>query len=308
MSDAAHVTGAAHEPARQKGAALLSVVLAACMWGCWSLLLRPTGLSGAVTAPILLAGVALTSAPMALREVRSRPIRWSRPIVTALVLYAVADAVNVGTFFRAMVTTSVAVAVLTHSVAPVLVALLAPAIEGTKSKRAPAAALMAMAGLVLVLEPWRGTEVDASLVLGALLGLASAVGYATTVFAARRLSVSTGPATALCAHSVLASLLLLPLALPELDAIEAGDWVYLGLAILLPGTLAGVLFIRALPVIGSARAAVLALLEPLVACLVGWAAFGERLGALGAAGGAMVLLAAAYVATEETAVAEARAT
>lgn len=282
-----------------KQGALLSVVLAACMWGCWSLVLRPTGLSGAVTAPILLAGIALTSAPMALRELRAKRVRWAKPIVIAIVIYAVADAVNVGTFFRAMVTTSVAVAVLTHSVAPVLVALLSPAIEGTKSRRAPVAALMAIGGLVLVLEPWRGTALDASLVLGACLGLASAVGYASTVFAARKLADSIGPATALCSHSVIAALLLLPLAVGELSSIEPSDVGYLMAGILLPGTLAGVLFIRALPVIGSARAAVLALIEPLVACLVGWAAFGERLGPLGALGGALVLLAAAYVATED---------
>jgi len=289
--------------ALSKQGALLSVVLAACMWGCWSLVLRPTGLSGAVTAPILLAGIAVTSAPMALRELRANRVRWTQPIVLAIVLYGVADAVNVGTFFRAMVTTSVAVAVLTHSVAPVLVALLSPAIEGTKSRRAPIAALMAISGLVLVLEPWRGTDVDASLVLGAGLGLASAVGYATTVFAARRLTDSIGPATALCSHSVLAVLLLAPLAVGELPSIEPSDAGYLMIAILLPGTLAGVLFLRALPVIGSARAAVLALIEPLVACLVGWAAFGERLGPLGALGGALVLFAVAYVATEDAPIA-----
>jgi drug/metabolite transporter (DMT)-like permease len=58
------------------------------------------------------------------------------------------------------------------------------------------------------------------------------------------------------------------------------------------------LFVRALTVIGSARAAVLALLEPLVACVVGAVAFGERLGALGLAGGGLVLVAAAWVATD----------
>ena len=278
------------------------VVLAASLWGSWSIFLRPTGLSGAVTAPVLLLGVALITAPMAWRELAARPVVWTRPLLGALLAYALADAVNVGTFFRAMVTTTVAVAVLTHSVAPVLVSLLAPMIEGTRSSRAPLAAIVAVLGLVLVLEPWRGAALDASLLLGAALGLASAVGYAVSVFAARRLGAGVGPGTALSSHAFLSALLLLPLAAPELSTIELGDLGWLLLAILLPGVVAGFFFVRALTVIGSARAAVLALLEPLVACVVGFFAFGERLGSLGAVGGVMVLGAAAYVALERPSV------
>jgi lipoate-protein ligase B len=297
---AGRVSSASPEPERRR--AVLMVVLAASLWGSWSIFLRPTGLSGAVTAPILLVGVALITAPMAWRELAARPVVWTRPLVGALLAYALADAVNVGTFFRAMVTTTVAVAVLTHSVAPVLVSLLAPMIEGTRSSRAPLAASIAVLGLVLVLEPWRGAALDASLLLGAALGLASAVGYAVSVFAARRLGAGVGPGTALSSHAFLSALLLLPLAAPELSTIELGDLGWLLLAILLPGVVAGFLFVRALTVIGSARAAVLALLEPLVACVVGFFAFGERLGSLGAVGGVMVLGAAAYVALERPSV------
>jgi drug/metabolite transporter (DMT)-like permease len=279
--------------------ASLFVVLAATLWGCWSLFLRPTGLDGAVTAPLLLLGVALASAPLALRELRARPVLWTKGLAAALVAYAVFDALNVGTFFRAMMVTTVPVAVLTHSVAPVLVALLAPAVEGTRSARAIPASLLALAGLVLVLEPWRGASLDGTLVLGAGLGLASAFGYAGGVFAARRLGAAVGPATALSSHALLSALLLAPLAAAEIGQVEASDLGWMAIAIALPGVLAGFLFVRALTVIGSARAAVLALLEPLVACVVGAVAFGERLGALGLAGGGLVLVAAAWVATDK---------
>lgn len=280
--------------------ASLYVVLAATLWGSWSLFLRPTGLSGAVTAPILLGGVAVLTMPLAARELRARPVAWTRGIAAALLAYSAFDAINVGTFFRAMVITTVPIAVLTHSVAPVLVALLSPVVEGTRSRRAIQASLVALLGLVLVLEPWRGASLDASLLLGAGLGLASALGYAGSVFAARRLGSAVGPATALSSHALLSAALLLPLATSELDQVELVDLGWMGLAILLPGVLAGFAFLRALTVIGSARAAVLALLEPLVACVVGFVAFGERLGALGVIGGALVLGAAAYVATEKT--------
>jgi DME family drug/metabolite transporter len=181
----------------------------------------------------------------------------------------------------------------------VLVALLAPAVEGTRSARAIPASLLALAGLVLVLEPWRGASLDGTLVLGAGLGLASAFGYAGGVFAARRLGAAVGPATALSSHALLSALLLAPLAAAEIGQVEASDLGWMAIAIALPGVLAGFLFVRALTVIGSARAAVLALLEPLVACVVGAVAFGERLGALGLAGGGLVLVAAAWVATDK---------
>jgi drug/metabolite transporter (DMT)-like permease len=280
--------------------ASLLVVLAATLWGSWSLFLRPTGLSGAVTAPILMGGVALLSAPIAARELRARPVPWSRAVVIALLVYSVFDALNVGTFFRAMVTTTVPVAVLTHSVAPVLVALLSPVVEGTRSSRAAPASLLALVGLVLVLEPWRGASMDGSLVLGAALGLASAFGYAGAVFSARRLGSAVGPATALSSHAAISAALLLPLAAPELGQVELSDLGWMLLAILLPGVVAGFSFIRALTVISAARASVLALLEPLVACVVGFALFGERLGPLGFVGGALVLAAAGWVATEKT--------
>lgn len=280
--------------------AIFRVLAAAALWGCWSLFLRPTGLSGFVTGPVLCAGVAALMTPHMLGERVTHAVVWTRPLLIALGVYSVADAINIATFFQSMSTTSVAVAVLTHSIAPILVSLFAPWIEGTTSSRAPAAAAAAVCGLALVLEPWRDLGQDPNLLPGAALGLASALGYAATVFAAKRLSASVGPATALVTHAWLAAALLLPFAGLGLLEIELVDLGWLGLATLLPGSVAGYLFVQGLRVIGSARASVLALLEPLVACIVGYLAYGERLSALATLGGALVVGAAAYVALESS--------
>ena len=274
------------------------VLVAAASWGSWSLFLRPTGLPGTVTAPILLFGVFLCSLPLTSRD----PIRptWDLRAVALLLAYAVTNATNVVTFFSAMSTTSVAVAVLTHSVAPVLVAIAAPIVDGTRSPRAIPAALLALAGLVLVLEPWRPEARTGDVALGAVLGLVSALAYATCVFMLGRLVPRVGAVRAMGYHSGIAALLVLPLAGTAVLDVELRDVVPLGLAVALPGLVAGFAFIHGLRALGAARTAVLALFEPVVACTIGWAVFGEPLGALAIVGGAMVVIAGALVSGERT--------
>jgi len=305
------------------------ILAAAISWGTWSLWLRPTGLPSEVTTPILFLAMALGAWPLMLRE---RAPRWSKRAVLLLIAFGVSDAINVGTFFAAMSVTTVAIAVLTHYAAPVIVALLAPRIDGVHVPHAKLAALLALAGLTIVLQPWRGLEgsaVDpadviarsagstadviarsagstadviarsagstADVLLGATLGLVSACAYASNVFLARRLTEDLGASRTLGLHSVIAALLLLPLAGSHLVEIELGDVPYLAIGCVGPGLLAGLAFLRALTLIGAARASILAFVEPLVACLVGWLAWDEPLGWSVVVGGALVIAAGVLV-------------
>jgi DME family drug/metabolite transporter len=290
-------------PATSAGASdrrgVVAVLAAAASWGSWSLFLRPTELPGTVTSPLLLFGVFVLSMPL-LRLERRQPT-WTRGTLAMLVLYAVLNATNVAAFFSAMSTTSVAVAVLTHSVAPVLVAVLAPFIEGTKSPRAIPAAVLALAGLTLVLEPWRPEARSGDVVLGAGLGLLSAMAYASAVFVLSRLVIRIGGVRAMGYHSLLACLFLLPFAgVSGLAQVDLLDVAILSAAAVLPGMLAGLAFVHGLTAIGAARTAVLSLFEPVVACCIGWLVFGERLGVLAIVGGVMVLGAGALVSGDRT--------
>lgn len=273
------------------------VVASAVAWGTWSLWFRPTGLSGRVTAPFVFLCIAVCSLPLALREQARRADvrRWNRRVVAMLVAFSFADAVNAASFFSAMTVTTVAVAVLTHDLAPVLVALAAPHIEGLRVPGAVQAALLALAGVALLLEPWSDGALGGDVLLGAALGTLSAIAYAANVFLGRRLALELGAATALGAHALGAAILLLPVAGSGLLAIEARDVPYLLVAGLGPGALAGLAFLRGAALVGSAKAAVLAFVEPLVACLVGFFVFGERLSAWSLAGGALVLTAGIVV-------------
>ena len=281
---------------RRELSGVIGVLVAAAAWGSWSLFLRPTGLPGTVTAPLLLFGVFLVSLPLTLRD----PVKpkWDRAAVVALLAYAACNATNVVTFFSAMSTTSVAVAVLTHSVAPVLVAIAAPFVDGTRARWTIPAALLALAGLTLVLAPWRAEARTGDVALGAALGLVSAFAYATCVFMLDRLVVRIGAVRAMGYHSGIAALLVLPFAGADMAALELRHLAPLAGAVVLPGIIAGLAFVHGLRILGAARTAVLALFEPIVACTIGWAVFGEPLGPLAIVGGAMVLVAGAMVAGE----------
>ncbi|MDX2088499.1 MAG: DMT family transporter [Kofleriaceae bacterium] len=272
-------------------AGLVMVTLAAASWGTWSLFLRPVGLPSMVTTPIVFVVMALTPLPLVLRAPRAT---WDRRAITLLLANTGFDLLNLLTFFGAMDQTSVAIAVLTHYVAPILIALAAPTIDRTESPGARPAAVVALAGLVIVLEPWR-TPADGA-VLGALLGLASAVCYAGNVFCVRRLASSIGAPRAMAYHSLLAAVLTAPFLVGHADVLVAADVAWLSLGAITVGAGSGIVFAVGLLRIGAARAAVLTFAEPIVAVAIGALVWGEPLRPLAAVGGALVLGAGIFVA------------
>ena len=256
--------------------ATLMVAAAASSWGCWSLFLRPSGLSAWETAPILFLVVGLALLPF-LRVDRPAPIQWDRTTALLLAANALFDCVNVVAFFAALGTTTVGVAVLTHYAAPLIVALLAPLVDREHVKGSISAAAVATCGLALVLRPWQAPE--HGVVLGALLGLLSAGGYAANVFTLRRLQQRIGAARTMSWHSLIAVVVFVPFA--DYSALQRVGVARLALVVagsLLLGVAGGWLFLRGLGVVGSTRAAVIAFLEPLVAVVVGWLAWDERIG------------------------------
>lgn len=273
-------------------AGIAMVVLAATTWGTWSLFLRPTHLAATVTSPILFLVMGLVALPWALHRLRAG--RWDRTTLGLLVAHGAFDALNVLAFFGAIAHTTVQIAVLTHYLAPILIAVAAPYLEKTSGRGTRGATLFALVGLVVVLEPWRAPA-DGALV-GAAMGAASAVCYAGNVFTLRRLVPRIGAAGALAFHSLIAALLLLPLAVGDLGAITGSALGYMVAGAVVAGAAAGALFNVGLGRIGSARTAVLTYAEPLVAVTVGALVWDEPLHPFAAIGGAIVLGAGIHVA------------
>jgi DME family drug/metabolite transporter len=192
--------------------------------------------------------------------------------------------------------TSVAVAVLTHSFAPIFVALAAPFIDGQRVRGAAMASIVAVSGIGLVLRPWEVNALQGDVQIGAAFGLLSALAYATNVFLSRRLTIAIGAARTMGLHAFGAALLLLPLAITTPSNVELLDIGVLAFAAVVLGVGANIAFVRGLVVIGAARAAVLALLEPLVACLVGWLVWEESLDRSALFGAVLILGAGILVA------------
>ncbi len=272
-------------------AGLLMVTLAAASWGTWSLFLRPTGLPATVSSPIIFLVMGLVLLPAALRAPR---VRWDRGTLALLAAYTGFNALNVLTFFAAIERTTVAVAVLTHYLAPILVALAAPRIDRVPSRGAVPAAAVALAGLAVVLEPWRATATGAA--AGAALGIASAFCFAGSVFTVGRIAARIGAVRAVSYHAFLAAIAMAPLAIGELDRVSLEDLARLAAGAATLGALAGVVFTVGLARIGAARTAVLAFAEPLVAVAVGALVWEEALHPTAALGGALVLGAGIHVA------------
>ncbi|MFO0670473.1 MAG: DMT family transporter [Polyangiaceae bacterium] len=175
-ADGAALQAADHGASRWTGYAM--VAGAASSWGLWPLFLRRAESYGPIVpeleSAVVLIFLTVLSGLAMLRDRSTR--RADGKAWAGVVWLGVSDALNVVFFFRAIQTTTVAVAVLSHYLTPVLVALGAPLVLGERvSARTFGAVAMSLLGLVLLLGPWREGGASSSLVLGAAYGAASAV-------------------------------------------------------------------------------------------------------------------------------------
>lgn len=275
---------------RWTGALLVSG--GAAIWGLWTLFIRPAHLSGAQTGFAVL-GVYSLAIPFCLRSAAFR----DRGAVLALIGVGLSDACGLALYFSALSRGPVAVAVLTHYLAPVGVALLAPWVTGERrSLRALYAVPVSLMGLALLLgRPGAGFPLWT-----ALEGAGSAVFYAAMVFAAQRAGRSFSPLAVSALHGPVSLLTLLAIfgwsAVPWGASAASLGWILAGAA--LCGLFACGLFYAGLVRIPAQVAGPLTYLEPLVASGVGFAVFGERLSALALLGAAVILAAGVYVVTE----------
>jgi drug/metabolite transporter (DMT)-like permease len=273
------------------------VALAAAGWGTWCIFLRRAQATGSVppelSSFVVLTTIAIVLCPLAVQATRRRVRAPTREEYGLLAAFGVSDALNCMLYFGALQATSVAVAVLTHYAAPLLVALGAPSI--LREPRRPGtfgSVLLGLLGLTLLLAPWHGaTRLDAGLWKGAALGLGSAIFYAAGVLFNKRLGRSFDACELLVYHMPSALLLLAALVPHGSWSLSGAAWFWLILGALGPGALAGILFIRGLRQVPAAHASVLTLVEPFTALCIALFAWGEPLEPTGLAGGAAILYA-----------------
>lgn len=296
----------------------LLIVLASALWGCWSIVFRTaesltssssTGasLSASSETAVVFIVMLVTMGPLALFT-RRRQVAAAAAAVAAtrngrawglLLVLGLTDAANALCFFQAMQRTTVAIAVLCHYLAPVIVALLSPIVLGEPRRRSTLWALgLSLAGLVLLLQPWGHISADDA--AGAALAALSAVFYALSVFLGKKLSLSASFSSfELAAWPKLTSVPVIVLA-AVLSAggfvVEPGPLAVLIVGGLVCGSLPLLLFYAGLARLQASQVSVLTLVEPLVAVLVGVVVWGEPLAAIGVVGGVLVLAGAGLIA------------
>jgi drug/metabolite transporter (DMT)-like permease len=271
----------------------LQVAIAATMWGSWSIFLRPAKVDSRWSATIMLAVVAVATSPLLLRKSARGPRERTSRDWAWIALLGVSDALNAFLFFAAMEQGSIAVAVLSLYLAPVLVAAFGPTFLRTRrSPRSIPLAVVALFGLALVLEPWKLDASHGSVVLCALLGAGSAVFYASNVLITKRIGARFTAEEQLVYHSVPAAALVASLAIAQHAPLPTRTgFAIVAAASVLVGATAGLLFLYGLRRIPAEHAGILTFLEPLTAVAVAWIWWGEQPGIAAAFGGALVVFA-----------------
>jgi drug/metabolite transporter (DMT)-like permease len=266
------------------------VALGATLWGGWALVVRPSGLPAVQVA---LVSMMVMAAPLPF-VVRAAPFR-DRRAVAALLLLGLADAGSVGLLFAALERGPVAVAVLTHYLAPILVTLAGPLLLGEPgSRRARLAAPASLLGLALLV--WRPGE--GGVLVTAALGATSAVFYAVFVFAARGAGRAFSPPALVSLHALVSGGVLLLLFGGAAIPAPGPGALHAVIGSVVCGSLGTMLFFKGVTMVPSAVTGAIAYLEPLTAALLGWVVFGEAVDAMGLAGAALMLASGVAMATE----------
>jgi drug/metabolite transporter (DMT)-like permease len=275
-----------------------AVALASCSWGTWPLVLRHvgsmgTGIGARAQSAVAMLVMTVTTGVFALFDRNPRRATWRQRASVGWL--GVSDAMNVLLLFAAYKLT-ISVAVLTHYLAPVLVAIAAPLVlREAMTLRAALAVAISFVGLAVMLAPW-GAGGGTATWVSAALGAGSAVFYASNVIVNKFVVETYSTSETMFWHGVVATPLLVAL-VPgqEWLAADARATIFLAVATVGPGALGGLLFVWGLRRMRSAHASTLTLLEPVVAMGLGAAWMGEPFGARLVAGGALILAGATLV-------------
>ena len=197
-------------------------------------------------------------------------------------------------YFSAVLLAGIATAALVAICsAPILIAVLAAMLLGERPTRTLLVALaLGVSGTALLVAGSSGAEAPPRAGAGIALALVAGLAYALYVVVAKAAVARTAPLPSAAWTFTAAAVVMLPALLDDGAARQiALGWpwlLYLG-AVTTAGAYAA--YTIGLRLVPAAAAGVAALFEPLTATLLGVAVFGERLGALGWTGAALLIAA-----------------
>jgi|HigsolmetaAR202D_1030399.scaffolds.fasta_scaffold30921_1 DME family drug/metabolite transporter len=197
-------------------------------------------------------------------------------------------------YFASIAYVGVSIAVLvTLCTAPVMVALLAAFFLKERLGGMVLLALVcAIAGTTMLVwvEPGTASQ-NSNTLMGVLLALGSALGYAVLTLVSRSLSGHYHPIQPISIGFSAGALMLLPFALANgLVSTYPGEaWLLLVYMGLVPTALAYILFLTGIRYTTATVASILTLIEPLTSTLLAWYLFGEQFSQYGWFGALLLL-------------------
>jgi drug/metabolite transporter (DMT)-like permease len=206
-------------------------------------------------------------------------------------------------YFYAIHRLPIGEALLIQFLAPLLVALWARfAFHERVRRRLWAALVLSVTGLVLIVELWRGGELDGA---GIAIAGVACVSFAFYILVAERGTRGRDPISLLCWAFFFAALFWAVVEpwwsfpgetfrgttslLGHLASVHAPLWLLVTWMVVLGSIIPFGLVVAALPRIGATRTAIVSMLEPVIAILVAWAWLGEALDGVQLTGAALTL-------------------
>jgi len=201
--------------------------------------------------------------------------------------------INTFSFFYAFKNTTIANAVFTHYIAPVVVAFLAPIfLKERLTIRIIISIIIASIGLWILIgiKPsellgfFQKTDANS---VGIMSGLFSGLAYAIIIMVARVYASHYHPIALVIVQNSVISLLLLPLVR---DFPLSSLWIIIFMGIV-HSSIAPILYFKGMGRVSASKAAVLGYIEPLGAIIFGMIFLGEYPSIFSAIGGALVIIA-----------------
>jgi drug/metabolite transporter, DME family len=231
-----------------------------------------------------------------------RMFRVQRRDALVMLLTGVFMALSHASYFAAIRYTGVSIAtLLTICVAPIVVAGVSVLLKfESLTGRMLMALLCALIGSVLLVG-LQSPEDTGDLAIGTLFALIAAVTYASMILCGRFLAADYHPlqVTALTFGVGTLVLLVINLASGIVIVHTAQGWLLVAYLGLVPTALAYWLFQMGLRSVSATSASLVSLLDPLVAALLAWVLFGERLAATGLIGAALLIVGLLLLSTDK---------
>src|SRR4030067_1793936 len=193
---------------------------------------------------------------------------------------------NTFTYFYAFKNTSIANAVLTHYIAPVIVAFLAPLfLKEVITRRIVIAIIIASIGLWIMLDGFSFKSASGGQMAGIMAGLVSGLAYAIIIIFLRIQSQNFNPLVLAFFSNVTIAMLLAPF-VREIPLKALWSYLFMGIV---HSTIAPILYFKGLQHVTANRAAVLGYIEPVGAIIIGIIFLSEHPPSISLIGGALII-------------------